>query len=361
MADPFSNPFQAAQTDPSPTSSINPSAPVTPVQSRPLSPPAAAAPRPAAAAAPARTAQGPAGWSAVGGTPISVAQGENAEIISRRYGVPTDALLKANGLASAAQVQPGARVVIPVYNAVGAAPAKAAQATVAPTRTAAEAHAEKIKLLKGGVGAPTATAKAGTPAHVASNAPAAPVKPAVQVPAITSIPGKTDAAPSVRSAVLNKEDTAKQVKPESPPAVEKTTPEEDANAADGPKSGGANPEFRWPARGRIIVAFKAGGNDGINISLPEGTSVKAAESGVVAYAGSELKGYGNLILIRHPNGFVSAYANNSDIEVKRGETVKRGQVIAKSGQSGNVNSPQLHFELRKGATPVDPTLYLAGL
>ncbi len=109
------------------------------------------------------------------------------------------------------------------------------------------------------------------------------------------------------------------------------------------------------------MAFKAGGNDGINISLPEGTSVKAAESGVVAYAGSELKGYGNLILIRHPNGFVSAYANNSDIEVKRGETVKRGQVIAKSGQSGNVNSPQLHFELRKGATPVDPTLYLAGL
>jgi murein DD-endopeptidase MepM/ murein hydrolase activator NlpD len=362
MADPFSNPFQAAQTDPSPTSSINPSAPVTPVQSRPLSAPVAVAPRPTAAAAPARTAQGSAGWSAVGGTPISVAQGENAEIISRRYGVPTDALLKANGLASAAQVQPGARVVIPVYNAVGAA--KLAQ-TTAPARTAAEAHAEKIKLLKGGVGAPTATAKAGTPAspaHVASNAPAAPVKPAVQVPAITSIPGKTGAAaPPVRSAVLNKEDAAKQAKPESPPTVEKTTPEEDANAADGPKSGGANPEFRWPARGRIIVAFKAGGNDGINISLPEGTSVKAAESGVVAYAGSELKGYGNLILIRHPNGFVSAYANNSDIEVKRGETVKRGQVIAKSGQSGNVNSPQLHFELRKGATPVDPTLYLAGL
>ena len=74
-----------------------------------------------------------------------------------------------------------------------------------------------------------------------------------------------------------------------------------------------------------------------------------------------MKGYGNLILIRHPNGFVSAYANNGDIEVKRGETVKRGQVIAKSGQSGNVASPQLHFELRKGATPVDPTLYLAGL
>jgi murein DD-endopeptidase MepM/ murein hydrolase activator NlpD len=74
-----------------------------------------------------------------------------------------------------------------------------------------------------------------------------------------------------------------------------------------------------------------------------------------------LKGYGNLVLIRHPNGFVSAYANNGELSVKRGENVKRGQIIAKSGQSGNVSSPQLHFELRKGSTPVDPTSYLAGL
>jgi murein DD-endopeptidase MepM/ murein hydrolase activator NlpD len=89
--------------------------------------------------------------------------------------------------------------------------------------------------------------------------------------------------------------------------------------------------------------------------------VKAAEGGVVAYAGSELKGYGNLVLIRHPNGFVSAYANNGDLSVKRGQQVKRGDAIAKSGQTGNVASPQLHFELRKGSTPVDPTGYLAGL
>ncbi len=121
------------------------------------------------------------------------------------------------------------------------------------------------------------------------------------------------------------------------------------------------PEFRWPARGRIIQGFKAGSNDGINIAVPEGTAVKAAEAGVVAYAGNELKGYGNLVLIRHPNGFVSAYANNGEISVKRGETVKRGQAIAKSGQTGNVSSPQLHFELRKGSTPVDPTEFLAGL
>ena len=102
-------------------------------------------------------------------------------------------------------------------------------------------------------------------------------------------------------------------------------------------------------------------NDGINLAVPEGTPIKAADDGVVAYAGNELKGYGNLVLIRHANGFVSAYANASELLVKRGDTVKRGQVIAHAGQTGNVTSPQLHFEIRKGSTPVDPTKYLSGV
>ena len=107
--------------------------------------------------------------------------------------------------------------------------------------------------------------------------------------------------------------------------------------------------------GRVIAGFGAnGGNEGINIAVPEGTPVKATEAGTVTYAGSEVKGYGNLVLIRHENGYVSAYAHNGSLGVKRGEKVKRGQVIATSGQSGNVTSPQLHFEIRKGQTPVDP-------
>ena len=118
-------------------------------------------------------------------------------------------------------------------------------------------------------------------------------------------------------------------------------------------------------RGRIISSFgtKSNGaqNDGINLAVPEGTPVKAADDGVVAYAGNELKGYGNLVLVRHANGYVSAYANASEILVKRGDTVKRGQDIAKAGQTGNVTSPQLHFEIRKGSTPVDPTKYLSGV
>ena len=145
------------------------------------------------------------------------------------------------------------------------------------------------------------------------------------------------------------------------PEVDKTpTADIPAATADAASTSEAG-QLRWPARGRIISGFKQAGNDGINIALPEGTSVRAAEDGKVAYAGNALKGYGNLVLIRHTNGMVTAYANNGELDVKGGETVKRGQVIAKSGQTGDVSTPQLHFEVRKGQTPVDPTGYLAGL
>ena len=101
---------------------------------------------------------------------------------------------------------------------------------------------------------------------------------------------------------------------------------------------GALPTFRWPVRGKVITSYgaKTNGkaNDGINLAVPEGTPVKAAEDGVVAYSGNELKGYGNLVLVRHSNGYVTAYAHASELMVKRGDTIKRGQIIAKSGQIG---------------------------
>ena len=121
--------------------------------------------------------------------------------------------------------------------------------------------------------------------------------------------------------------------------------------------------FRWPVQGRIISEFgtKADGghNDGIDLAVPQGTSVKAAENGVVAYAGDELKPYGNLILIRHSNNWVSAYAHNEELMVKRGDKVRRGQVIAKAGKTGAVSQPLVHFELRKGSRPIDPTKYMS--
>jgi murein DD-endopeptidase MepM/ murein hydrolase activator NlpD len=124
----------------------------------------------------------------------------------------------------------------------------------------------------------------------------------------------------------------------------------------------STPSFRWPVRGRVISGFgpRPSGqqNDGINVAVPEGTPIKAASDGVVAYAGNELKSYGNLVLVRHPNGYVTAYSHAGEILVKRDDPVKRGQVIARSGQTGNVAAPQLHFEIRKGSTPVDPLPFL---
>ncbi|MDX1485348.1 MAG: M23 family metallopeptidase [Alphaproteobacteria bacterium] len=125
-----------------------------------------------------------------------------------------------------------------------------------------------------------------------------------------------------------------------------------------PRSG----TFAWPLRGRLISGYgaKGGGlyNDGINIAAREGAPVRATESGIVAYAGNELRGYGNLLLIKHAGGWVSAYAHTRAILVSKGETVRRGQTIAQVGRSGAVSRPQLHFELRRGPNAVDPMRYL---
>ena len=102
-------------------------------------------------------------------------------------------------------------------------------------------------------------------------------------------------------------------------------------------------------------------NDGINIKVAEGTFVRAAENGVVAYAGNELKGFGKLLLVKHADGWITAYAHNKEFLVKRGDTVKRGQPMAKAGKTGNAKEPQLHFEIRRGTKAVDPMTYLEKL
>jgi murein DD-endopeptidase MepM/ murein hydrolase activator NlpD len=121
--------------------------------------------------------------------------------------------------------------------------------------------------------------------------------------------------------------------------------------------------FLWPVEGDVIAGFgpKESGrhNDGINIVAPRGTAVRAAENGVVAYIGNELRGYGNLVLIRHADGWVSAYAHNEVVLVRRGDVVRRGDTIGRVGSTGDVSTPQTHFELRKGVETVDPMKYLA--
>ena len=359
-------------------------------------------------------------WSASGGMPIVAANGETAAVLASRYNVPTDALLHANGFRSAAEIRPGTRLVIPVYSANGAriaarepdsalrqphdhsgrerlaraiADRKAAKLE-AERQAAAEHEATRHKTARRDKDGETMHWVRGPkPARLSEAEPRSERKAQIEDKRALRKAELEERSASHKAAKaeIAHERQAKVAKVESreqrptrmakvetvermpakpsreieaaPPrkAQSDPTPTASLPPADEKVASSGGPEFRWPAHGRIIQGFKSGGNDGINIAVPEGTSVKAAESGVVAYAGSEIKGFGNLVLIRHPNGFVSAYANNGDIAVRRGEQVKRGQVIAKSGQSGNVASPQLHFELRKGSTPVDPTRYLAGL
>lgn len=409
---PFDNPFRTAQApaparDPATTGSIgrSASAPLQPVASspvvraQPLPPPQSAV---ALSAAPPQAVSGSAaGWSAQGGTPIVLAQGESLDMISSRYGVPRAAIMSANGLSSA-NVTPGTRIMIPVYNAGGgsasaapsapapqvaqapatsqrfvagpapsrqpapavdpkaqakaAAEAKAAAATEAKTKAAADAQAMRESRARFAAEAKAkADARKASPA-VPATKPVAEAKPApVQQPVKTAAPAPVK--PTVVASAPATEPKPAAIPRAEPVAEPKTTaslPKQEEEAG----SSADKADFRWPARGRVISGYTKGGNEGINIAVPEGTPVKAAEGGTVAYAGSELKGYGNLVLIRHPNGYVSAYAHNGELKVKRGDTVKRGQVVANSGQTGNVSSPQLHFELRKGSSPVDPTPYL---
>ena len=431
---PFASPFKSAQApaparDPATTGSLGrsantpiystPAPAMTAVRSQPLPPPQSAvalrnaAPQPVAGSA--------SGWSAQGGTPIVVAQGETLDVISSRYGVPRAALISANGLSSA-NVAPGSRLTIPVYNAAGggSAPASRQQlaqapaetrsdssrfvtgpapaASVAPIRPAApvqEIRAKAVPVAKAPIAAQAsaaqakaaaaaeakekaeadalamresrarfaAEAKAKAAAKASAPVAAAPVQAAKPVvaavkPAPVAKPVVAEAKPVVEKAKPLVVASAPAVEPKVT-AVPKSEPEPATTASLAKPEEGEKADFRWPARGRVIAGFSGrGGNEGINIAVPEGTPIKAAEGGTVAYAGNELKGYGNLVLIRHPNGYVSAYAHAGELNVKRGETVKRGQVVAKSGQTGNVSSPQLHFELRKGSSPVDPTPYL---
>ena len=123
--------------------------------------------------------------------------------------------------------------------------------------------------------------------------------------------------------------------------------------------------FLLPVRGKLISSFGSKGqglhNDGVNIAAERGTPVRAAENGIVVYSGNALLGFGNMILIRHADDYMTAYAHNDTISVSRGDTVRRGQAIATVGSTGSVSTPQLHFEVRKGKSAVDPAKYLPNL
>lgn len=341
----------------------------------------------------------------------TVARGETLYAVSRKYGVDVSSLVKSNNIQAPYLLRVGQTLSLPAAVATetgqaptaspplvasappqpissvpvastasqpGAAievaplapppPASSQQATPAPTVIVPSAPASTVT-------APHPVQPATTPAP-ATSAPT-PITPAVPAPITPkpqdSVPAKVEppvpvVPPPAQTAASP--EVAKPTEPATPvPSVEPpaapSTPKVQGDTVavlpTPPARGGRT--FQWPVTGRVIATYGEMGsglrNDGLNIAANKGTPIRAAENGVVVYAGDEIKGFGNLLLIRHADGFTTAYAHCDALLVNRGDTIRRGQVIARVGDTGHVSKPQLHFEIRKGTQAVDPQEYLS--
>jgi len=446
-AQPYPGDVAAAPVDGSHTQSVSRSS-LEPVTVQQLPPVAQSQPAMAPAANPVRTATAPAlaprhldktatgtiapaakpfknaqpdapKMATTAGTPhateIIVKDGETINGIAHRYHVPSDVIMKVNGLSATKGLKTGQKLVIPAYaysskdpaSAPKTADAKPAngkhdQPATAPDKVAVLPQQPKVKDGKAvaQVDASAAKPKDGKPAaQMASAAPKAgagtytvqsgdtlsaiarktgvstvalkqangmqdgllKIGQTLKVPAggtatvASAKPAKVDpvTTATTQPAAKPTETLASYTPPKKDSKVIQQAEDDDAVAPDATGIG----KMRWPVRGRVISNF-GGGKDGVDIAVPEGTPVKAAENGVVIYAGDGLKEFGNTVLVRHENGLVTVYGHTSSIEVQRGQKVKRGQEIALSGMSGTTDSPKLHFEVRKNSAPVDPSGYL---
>lgn len=302
--------------------------------------------------------------------------GDTIFTISRRSGVPTRTLIDANRLAPPYALAPGTRLSIPVVRThevrAGDTVSQIAQRYGVPQRELVRINSieppyvirvgQRLVLPEGPSSAPAVVAVNEPPSRTTAaprtSVDAAPLPPPANAPAVSAVNAPVQTAPvaavpsSPQVASLPQAPVALPP-PANPPA---TPPEAPASAAI---PGG---RMLWPVRGVIVSEYgpKPGGlqNDGINIAAPRGTAFRAAEGGVVIYAGNELRGFGNLLLVRHESGYVTAYAHADELSVQRGEQVRRGQTIGRVGSSGNVPSPQLHFEVRRGTRAVNPADFL---
>ncbi|UYQ70487.1 M23 family metallopeptidase [Pelagibacterium flavum] len=234
----------------------------------------------------------------------TIASGESLYTIARRYDVSATDIIAANNITSPDKIVVGQSLVIPGR----------------PDLLAQRGQTQQVAAVSG---SQTLATPSSTPANSQTATPAPAAQPAPE--------------PTTQVAAA---------------PTQQPTPAATASVT--------SDKFRWPLSGRVITDFAASRGTGINIEAPEGTSVRAAENGEVIYVGNAVEGYGNLVLVKHANGFVSAYAHLSTIGVVKGDTISRGDAIGTVGMTGSVSRPQLHFELRKGATPVDPMPLLAG-
>jgi len=355
-----------------------------------------------------------AGWSRAGGTQVTAKQGETVYNLSRRFGVPANVIAKVNGLQEASSLQAGQKLVIPTYVYSNAAPvsapdnnpnvadarsstgtksdtpskqvpvpsqAPAKNLAVVPqppkVKDSATAAASSGKAAKGGaytvqdgdtltrIARKTGVSVAALKSANGMQDGALRIGQTLKVPAggaqasaakaVAAVDQtKTGAVPPAEKAGQT-QNLAAQVPPKKADKVIEQAEQEPATA---PNATGID-RMRWPVRGKVISNYgKGAAKDGIDIAVPSGTPIKAAENGVVIYAGDGLKEFGNTVLVRHENGLVTVYGHASELKVQRGQKVKRGDDIAVSGMSGSADAPKLHFEVRKNSAPVDPSTYL---
>jgi murein DD-endopeptidase MepM/ murein hydrolase activator NlpD len=262
-----------------------------------------------------------------------VLPGETLSELALHYGVPLRRMIEVNRVKKPYHIYVGQVLTVPGR---GLPPAGAVIAGTRPDAVVARATTA--------VAAPRRSTTAAPPVPQPRPAPAEPVQMAaaqvVEVVAARLSPGEEEVTPAQDEATR---EATRRAASREPPAL----------SGDG---------FRWPVHGRVLDGFgeKPNGarNDGINIAAADGAPVRAAENGIVVYAGDGIPGFGRMLLVRHAGGFTTAYAHNSALFVGVGDAVERGQMIAHVGSSGAVAGPQLHFEMRLGRKPVDPARHL---
>ncbi len=260
-------------------------------------------------------------------TEIAVAPGDTLFSLSRRYSVPVNDLAVMNNITAPFTLSVGQKLKVPNLSS---APVRVATADVATTTTPVTQ------------GAPAGTGHV----HVAT----------ASAPAATTTAAATKGTKNATMPATTTKKTEQKV----------ATPKQKISSDPSKKlptiAARSSSKFSWPVRGKILSHYgaKSGGlfNDGINIGASRGTAVKASENGVVAYAGNEVKGMGNLVIIQHSGGWMTVYAHMDSMSVRRGARVSVGQKIGTVGATGKVDRPQLHFEIRKGTKAYNPASYL---
>lgn len=292
----------------------------------------------------------------------TVLEGDTVYSVAKHYNLPIRDIITVNSISAPYKLNVGYRIKLPAPNEYTVKKDDTLEIVADLFDTSAYELAQTNHLnppYKLEVGQVLRLPSLGTQVSMAM--PAAPAPSVRSTPIVQPDMGEEITGPAPQTAV-NAYPPQPQPVPQAKPQIQQASAASRAKIPEHVPARTGNGKFMEPVSGRVISSYgpKEGGlhNDGINIKAPKGTPVRAAENGVVVYSGNEIEGYGNLILVRHQDGYMTAYAHMDKMLVERGATVKAGQSIGTVGSTGSVDSPQLHFEIRKGSKAVDPQKYL---